>query len=468
MKQWCKSDWRAGWRFRSQFPAASFRGARQQIVQYLLYGTLAALFGLLFLLLLSYYVLDNSHVGGRIVICMGLILYTGATLYQYYRGRIVLSAWLLIILYGAFAILVLWLWSINTPSGILLLAFIIVLAGVTLGHRLIIPVTTGVVALQFLLQGAAEYGLAHPDRSSLLLPPSFGDAAGYGIFLGIFGLVSWISSKKTDQLLYQTQEAEAALQREKTSVAQQLEERTKALQETQLRETKYLYGFAELGQLSTALLHDLSNHLTVLSLEIEDLEQEKHSQAVARAQKSIRYLDEMVGQVRVQLREGGHKRLFNVWATVEEVFEMLRPKAQHIGVRLHIEAKTRVKGTNCYGDPVRFRYVMTILLTNAIDAYSQSARTSRNIHVALVREHEMLLLRISDWGVGIPAKDQQKVFQPFYSTKEQGMGIGLFIVKEMLTSHFHGTIVLEHCISPTVFRLQIPVGLQEKDIQGAK
>lgn len=453
-------------RMRGRYDSVSspdFSTVHGQVLSYVIHGTCAIVVGLFILLLVSYGLLGNHYVAGRILVCAALILYMLLTRHLLKKRAATVAAWMVLGFYGILTLLILWSWSINTPIGALLLGFMIMLSGITLGARAVSPVSIGVICMMVFVQFATQKGWATPDYAVFLRPAQFTDIVGYLMFFGAFGLISWIASKKMEQLFAKQAATEEELRRQKASVAQQLVERTKALQETQLRETKYLYGFAELGQLSTALLHDLSNHLTVLSLEIEDLEKQKHSKAIARAQKSIHYLDEMVCQVRAQLKEGGQKRLFYVQATTEEVFNMLQAKALGFGVRLQIESVNDAGVAQCYGDPVRFRYIMTILLTNAIDAYSTSGRTSRRVTVRLVRERDVLLIRVTDWGVGVPSKNEQKVFQPFYSTKDHGMGIGLFIVKEMLQSHFHGTIALEHSASPTVFLLQLPIGLQSED-----
>ena len=74
--------------------------------------------------------------------------------------------------------------------------------------------------------------------------------------------------------------AEDELRIEKSLLAVRLEKRTQKLQAAQLKEMQQLYRFAELGQLSTALLHDLANHLTVLTIDIEDIHKKQHSQHI--------------------------------------------------------------------------------------------------------------------------------------------------------------------------------------------
>lgn len=220
-----------------------------------------------------------------------------------------------------------------------------------------------------------------------------------------------------------------------------------------------LYRFAELGQLSTALLHDLANHLTVLTLDIEDLDKKRHSQAIARAKQSIFYLDKMVDQVRAQLQDGGPTKNFKVMTVVEETIGQLQDKARNLQISLEARTSAKVRDVHCQGDPTRLRQVITILTSNAIDAYDtlSPTRKPRRVVLELSQKQRCIQISIQDWGAGISKTDRAKLFKPFYSTKEDGMGIGLFIAKQLLTTHFKGRVELGASTTPTEFIISLPL-----------
>ena len=66
-------------------------------------------------------------------------------------------------------------------------------------------------------------------------------------------------------------------------------------------------------------------------------------------------------------------------------------------------------------------------------------------------------ITVSDTGHGIPEGIKDKIFLPFYTTKEKGTGLGLAIVHKIITSH-GGTIHVDSTSSGTTFRLKLPKG----------
>ena len=73
-------------------------------------------------------------------------------------------------------------------------------------------------------------------------------------------------------------------------------------------------------------------------------------------------------------------------------------------------------------------------------------------------------MTVQDWGCGMDAATQQKIFEPFYTTKQttNGMGIGLSSTKEIIEKDFGGTITLESAPGQgTTFRIIFPVRLAD-------
>lgn len=428
------------------------------VLRLLLAGSMIFLLLILALLLISFILLGNSYVGVRVVLVLAALLYVAAArLLLKKRPRF--TAYMLLGLYGFTATLAVTLWGITVPFGLLIFGFLIVLAGVTLGSSYALVAGIGVIAILAFSQMAVELDLITPDRSPVMLAPNFGDVAGFGTAFLILALIAWLSGRQMEQSLAKAREAEAALLSEKQNLARKLEERTQKLRAAQLQEMQQLYRFAELGQLSTALLHDLANHLTVLTLDIEDMQKERHSQAIKRAKKSMLYLDKMVDQVRTQIQGTSYAKRFSLSETINHSVQQLAHKARMAQVAVELDtASTKSEALECYGDPVRLQQIVTILLANAIDAYKHSKANNANKRVLIsIKElGKNIQIRVQDWGSGIPVEERSKLFKPFYSTKNEGMGIGLFIAKQMAETHFKGTLLLSKKSDCTEFVVEIP------------
>jgi signal transduction histidine kinase len=259
-----------------------------------------------------------------------------------------------------------------------------------------------------------------------------------------------------ERSLHRAEKAEAALLRQKALLETTVQQRTQQLQTVQLEKIRQMYRFAELGQLSTALLHDLSNHLTTLTLDIEGLEGQKRSRALSRAKRSIRYIDDMVVRVRDQLHGKNNARPFNIPEEINEVVKMLRHKAQAYDVLLKWQMPADKKSIKTRGEPIRFRQLMANLISNAIDAYYEprSLEEQRDVQIEVHAGSHDIIIRVSDWGRGI--SKGSKLFEPFYSTKQTGMGMGLYIAKQVAEEHFLGEIMVDETKGHTSFVVTLP------------
>jgi C4-dicarboxylate-specific signal transduction histidine kinase len=111
------------------------------------------------------------------------------------------------------------------------------------------------------------------------------------------------------------------------------------------------------------------------------------------------------------------------------------------------------------GDEVQLQQVLRNLLANAIDAVRGKPKDERRIAVSaeVDASAKLFLLRVQDSGVGFPPGQEEELFKPFHTTKEDGMGMGLAICRQIVES-FGGTIQAERVpAGGTLFRVALPL-----------
>jgi signal transduction histidine kinase len=317
-----------------------------------------------------------------------------------------------------------------------------------------------VLASSIIVQRLEVSGIVHPDLANWSQHPlGLSLLVGCSMLFCILAVVSWTYASQMERSLQRARRAEAALRRQKDLLEITVERRTRQLQAAQFDKVQEMYRFAELGQLSTALMHDLANHLTTLGLDIEDLEDESRSSTLKRAKKSIRYIDDMVARVRDQLHGKANIRPFRAVAEIDEIVSLMTHRAQMNSVRLVWEPAPAVKTLRIVGEPIRFRQMLANLVGNAIDAYhekSEHEEKPRDVLITMEAKNKSVVITINDWGRGIPAADRAKLFDVFFSTKKTGMGMGLFIAKQIAEDHFHGRLFLDGAAVHTVFTVTLP------------
>lgn len=108
-------------------------------------------------------------------------------------------------------------------------------------------------------------------------------------------------------------------------------------------------------------------------------------------------------------------------------------------------------------DPDQLKQVFLNLVTNAVQAMEE---TGGNIQLVAAEQGDFVVVTVRDSGPGIPPEDIGKVFDPFYSTRDAGTGLGLTIVHRIIDEH-DGHIEVESGPEGTTFRVSIPTAIDD-------
>lgn len=191
---------------------------------------------------------------------------------------------------------------------------------------------------------------------------------------------------------------------------------------------------ASVGQLAAGVAHEVGNPLAAISGYLEILSDEELDPAIrrdilARSQANVDRIRDTVGNLLNFSREDSDATLeaVDLGACVAEALHLVRaqPKAQQ--VTIHSALPDSLPPAHAVSSEVI--QVLVNLLINAIDAISQAtppAEPAPRITLSAdTRAPDTITLRVTDTGQGIPAEKLQRVFDPFYTTKEPGEGTGL-------------------------------------------
>ena len=392
---------------------------------------------------------DRIAIGAVVLAyCISAVYLARSSLYR-------IAANMLVSLYLIIATGILLFWGINAASGLLMLGFVIFLSGVTLGRHYILPLIAAAVGLLVVIHHLHDTSVLIPAREVLGMPSHFGDILTYGSLFAIFGVTSWIATNNIYLWFKKATLAEAKLRSQKATLAKQLERESKRLKETQLEETKQLYRFAEVGQSTVATLHELANHLSVLQLDIDDIaEANRRHESVDRARESIKMINSLIINTRTQIQQNREIRPFTIPHVLRQTVTDHQKYAKQYSISLR-QIITSERIPQMKGDELSFHHVISILIRNAIDACKD--RTNSTITVELGTVKNAVQITVSDNGPGISPDVAKKLFEPKVSTKESGLGIGLYIAHTIVTTQFRGTIVHKDAAPGTTFVITIPL-----------
>jgi signal transduction histidine kinase len=238
---------------------------------------------------------------------------------------------------------------------------------------------------------------------------------------------------------------------------------------------RYSRKLAALGRLSAGVAHEVKNPLNAMMIHLELLRQHVGARALAAAPaaagrtpgetalsqqalvhvdviaKEIRRLDAVVqGFLKFSRPEDIALKPVGVAALIGEVLPMVGPEADRAGVTIVVETLD-VPDVN--GDPGMLRQAFLNLILNACQAMPTGG--TLRIYGEAMRGHRVSLA-FTDTGVGIEPEDLTRIFDLYFTTREQGSGIGLSMVFRTVQMH-DGEIEVESTPGVgTTFRLLLP------------
>jgi signal transduction histidine kinase len=166
-----------------------------------------------------------------------------------------------------------------------------------------------------------------------------------------------------------------------------------------------------------------------------------------RASEVIRRLRSYVQKVPFEGRE------FDLNDQVIEVVKFLSTLA--ISREIKLLSELTENPLRITGDPIQLQQVLSNLVLNAMDAVADTTRVERAVTVKTTQDRRFAEVCIADTGPGVPAESAERIFDPFFSTKEHGMGMGLSIARTIVTAH-DGQIQVENR-NGAVFRIRLPL-----------
>src|SRR6266403_1005855 len=201
---------------------------------------------------------------------------------------------------------------------------------------------------------------------------------------------------------------------------------------------------ATIGQLSASIAHELKQPLsavvtnggaTLRWLARNQPEIEEAKQAVEYIIKDANRANEVLGRIhRLVKKESLRTDTLNVNDAILEVIPLIHSEAVKNGVTIQSQLTDHLP--NIQGDRIQLQQVILNLMVNAIQAMSGLTEGIRELHIGTESAEEAgVRIGVRDTGPGLTAENLQHLFEPFYTTKPNGMGMGLSICRSIIEDH---------------------------------
>ena len=230
------------------------------------------------------------------------------------------------------------------------------------------------------------------------------------------------------------------------------------------QELAHASRLAAVGQLAASISHEINQPLGAILANAETAEllldaSTKSSEELRQILSDIRRDDVRASQVMSRVRAlAGRREIEMKRVPVDGVAEaaaaLLEPEAKRRGVLL--ESDFRAGPAEVRGDDVSLQQVISNLALNGMEAMAETPAGRRRLSIATRNGDGRVVVRVSDTGRGIAASDEAKLFDSFFTTKRNGLGLGLSICLSIIGAHGGRIAALNNGNGGATFEFELP------------
>jgi len=234
-------------------------------------------------------------------------------------------------------------------------------------------------------------------------------------------------------------------------------------QSERLQQTSRLIA---MGEMASSLAHELNQPLAAIAnynmgcvnrLQANDYRPEELLVAMQKASKQAERAGKIIRRVRDFVKKSEPNRTaVRIDEVIEETIGFAEIEARKAGVRISVSVPPELPPA--YADKIMIEQVVLNLVKNGIEAMHDTPRVDRELAVsARANGKDFIEVKVADRGHGVPVEQTEKLFVPFYTTKPEGMGMGLNICRSIIEFH-HGRLwAVANPGGGTVFSFTLPV-----------
>ena len=221
---------------------------------------------------------------------------------------------------------------------------------------------------------------------------------------------------------------------------------------------------ATLGEMTASIAHEINQPLGALVnnanaclgwLSTENLEEVRNS--VELMLDDAQRASEIITRIRSLVKKAPpQKDWLDINQTIREVIGLARNEIQRNGVALETQLSDDMP--LIFADRIQLQQVMLNLMMNAIEAMTQVTTPRELLISSEADDSKGVVVVVRDSGPGLDSKSLERLFEPFYTTKPQGMGMGLAICRSLIEAHGGRLWATTNAPHGAVFQFTLPIG----------
>ena len=225
---------------------------------------------------------------------------------------------------------------------------------------------------------------------------------------------------------------------------------------------------AEMGDMIAAIAHQWNEPLVELSALVQDIQTSyllnelkdmEVKDFVNDSMIQIKYMSKTLSDFRNFLKPSTKKKLFSISKSLSEINEIIGKQVFYSNIEMNFNYKNENEELLIYGYENEFKQVLLNLINNAKNKIIEKDidfRKKAKIDINIKRTSNFNIIEIIDDGGKIDDKIINSIFEPYFTTKEEGTGIGLYMAKVIIEDKMRGTITAKNDENNVIFTIKLP------------
>lgn len=202
---------------------------------------------------------------------------------------------------------------------------------------------------------------------------------------------------------------------------------------------------ATMGEMIGVIAHQLKQPLNVLSLYCDDVKTSYQFNEINDAfvedfskntKEQIRFLSETIDGFRDFFNPNKQKIVFEIKNAIDRSIKLLGNQFKANKINLNLE----VADEKVYGTETELEQVILNIINNAIDVFKERDIQDKEINIKVLSKDSYTILIMEDNAGGVKMENLEKLFDPYFTTKSNGTGTGLYMVKLVIKNSFQGDL----------------------------
>ena len=222
---------------------------------------------------------------------------------------------------------------------------------------------------------------------------------------------------------------------------------------------------AAMGEMIESIAHQWRQPLNGLGIIVQGLRHltntkefdlELFNEIETEMVEKINYMSQTIDDFSNFFKISKEKKYFDILSSIKDTVRLVDSQLKNEYIKININVEDGAK-LEVYGLANEFRQALLNIIHNGIDILVLKKQRKKFINIDIIKNGNFLEIVIFDNGGGISEKNMEKIFKPYFTTKEQGNGIGLYMSKLIIEHHMSGNLTVRNNRYGAEFTIELKV-----------